>query len=410
LQLTLNMKKALNIIRRFKSIHNTPRPKLTLIINPTHPHPQKEKFKLFQKLLILTFLLFGLLFCSSLYSSGPDVLTAQPKAHKFSQIWDYSKAAQLKTLAMLIEMYPEHELYFLDRDARFLGQTGLLIGEIENEPKLKARIHFLNVSRKNVTDPLLRDYLQQEGISEEHLKQGKKILFVDTGFIGSLPRHMIKLFPSHKEQFDVHMIVAAADDREHRNPFPSTRVFGTEFSKVYPEQDIFDSQIDVVHSYATLPKSDMRSDFYVKDPNGKIIPESSLGSRDPNDGEINPIKARQHEEDLQHFMRESNHRLLLDKLRRDWRTAHRLWSDGKKAELIDELKRWVNIKGPQGLAMAMDFIELNHTNLIGKFTITPDDIGIKRQEFNYNLERLKHHNLPLWSFRSCRRLVGGLAN
>ena len=88
---------------------------------------------------------------------------------------------------MLIEMYPEHEIYFLDRDARLLGQTALLIGDIENEPTLKKRVHFLNVSRNTMTDPLLPEYLKQEGISEESLLKNKKILFVDTGFQGTIP-------------------------------------------------------------------------------------------------------------------------------------------------------------------------------------------------------------------------------
>lgn len=363
------------------------------------------KFSWFQKAIILTILFLGLLFSSTVYSAGPDILNVEPKKHEFGKVWEMSKSGQLKTLAMLIEMYPDHDLYFLDRDARLLGQTGLLIGEIEKDPSLKSRIHFLNVSRKNIKDPLLNEYLKQEGISTDSLAQGKKVLFIDTGFIGSLPRHMISLFPKHKDQFNVHMIVAAADDREDRNPFPSTRVFGTEFSETYPNQDIFDSYIDVVHQYARLPKSDLRSDYYVKDPNGKIIPESHLGSRDQNDGEINPIKTRQYEEDLSFYMRDSNHRLLLDKLRREWRTAHSLWKQGKKNDLINELKRWVTAKGPQGLAMAMDFIEMNHTTRVGDFTLTPQDVGINPQEFNYNEEKLIKSKPAGWRFKPCRALL-----
>ena len=43
--------------------------------------------------------------------------------------------AQLRTLALIIEMYPEYDLYFLDRDARLLGQTGLVISQVEKDPR-----------------------------------------------------------------------------------------------------------------------------------------------------------------------------------------------------------------------------------------------------------------------------------
>lgn len=399
------MGKLSQIKTKYFNQEGSSRPKFTLSKGAKSSFGVVRKFTWLQKVIILAVLVLGLLFSSSLHSAGPDILIAQPKPHQFSRVWEMSKSGQLKTLAMLIEMYPDHHFYFLDRDARFLGQTGLLIADIEGEPELKRRIHFLNVSRKNIKDPLLKDYLRQEGISADSLSQGKKVLFIDTGFIGSLPRQMMSLFPEYRNQFNAHMIVAAADDREDRNPFPSTRVFGTEFSETYPTQDIFDNHIDVVHQYARLPKSDLRSDYFVKDPNGKIVPESTLGSRDQNDGEINPMKTRQYEEDLSFFMRDSTHRLLVDKLRREWRSAHNLWKEGKKVELVDELKRWIATKGPQGLAMAMDFIEMNHTTRTGNFTITPSEIGIKHQDFNFNEDRLSQNKPSGWRFIPCKKLI-----
>ncbi len=402
------MKNLLLNKERIKASGKLNRPRLVLILNPKPSLNSIHRFTFGQKILLFILFTLGMLFCSILYSSGPDILTATPRHHSFGKTWEQSKYAQLKTLAMLIEMYPDHEIYFLDRDARFLGQTGLLIGEIENDPTLKNRIHFLNVSRENVKDPLLKEYLKQEGISEKSLEQGKKILFIDTGFIGSLPRHIMSLFPNHKEQFRVQMVEAAPAAREYRSPFPSMRVFGTEFSKYYPQQDILLSNLNIVYRYALLPKSELRSDSYVIDPQGKIIPKSSLGSRDANDGEINPIKTRQYEEDLQDFMRNPANRFLLDKLRREWKTAYSLWKEGDKPKLVNELKRWIETKGPQGLAMAMDFIEMNHTNLVGNFLITPEDLGIKRQEFNINPKRLTKHNLPVSFFRSCLKTLQGL--
>ena len=77
---------------------------------------------------------------------------------------------------------------------------------------------------------------------------------------------------------------------------------------------------------------------------------------------------------------------------------------GKKQELIAELNRWVHLKGPQGLAMALDFMEITHTNLVGDFTITPVDLGIAPQELNLNEKKLTQKNLPIWKPSSCKPL------
>ncbi|MFM8313765.1 MAG: hypothetical protein ACKOA8_05720, partial [Deltaproteobacteria bacterium] len=327
-----------------------------------------------QKLVLLLIFLLGILFSSTCYSEGTSVLSVAPQSHSLGRFWENTKTAQLKTLAMLIEMYPDYELYFLDRDARLLGQTGLVISQVEKEPGLQNRIHFLNVSRANLKDPLLNEYLEQEGISEKSLSSGKKILFIDTGFQASIPRLIMSRFPNYEESFGVHMLVASPYNSEYRSPFPSTRVFGTEFNAYYPESDDLYMGEGIVHRYATLPKSETRSDFFLKTPDGKIIPSASEGSKDVNDGIISVEKTRIYEADLQHFMRREGSRLLLSKLRRQWRNARTLWEQGKKPELIKELKSWIQIKGAAGLAMALDFMEINHTNLVGHFTVTPDDL------------------------------------
>ena len=377
--------------------------KFKLITSPSQASPP-ARFSRLHKLLLTLLLGIGLLYCDTCYPGGPDILSAKPESHSFGKFWEKSKSAQLRTLAMLIEMYPQHELYFLERDATLLGQTGLAIAQIENEDSLKNRIHFLQISRKNLKDPLLLDYLKQEGISKETLSQGKQVLFIDTGFVGSIPRAIIKHFPDFENQIAAHMIVAAPDDREWRNPFPSSRVFGTAFSDIYPLQDILEGGLDVVHPYAKIPKADLRSDTFYKNPRGVIFPIASLQSRDENDGEINPIKTRQYEEDLQFFLRQSNSRLLLNKMRAEWKTAHSLWEKGKKQELIAELNRWVHLKGAQGLAMALDFMEITHTNLVGDFTITPLDLGIPAQELNLNEKKLAQKNLPIWKPSSCKQV------
>ena len=384
---------------------------LKLIVPQTSPPLVSPRFTLLQKLVIATFLALGLFFSSPCYPDGYDILRTTPKQHDLGKFWTKSKDAQRRTLAMLIEMYPDYELYFLERDARLLGQTGLLMAKIEGDESLQKRIHFLNVSRANKTHPLLSQYLKQEGISEESLAQGKKFLFIDTGFVGSIPRGIMQRFPGHEAQFGVQMMVASPADHEYRSPFPSTRVFGTAFSDSYPMQDILEGAIDVVHPYASrLPKSDLRSDLFVVDPNGKIQPDSTLQSRDINDGEINPMKTRQFEEDLHFYLNQSSTRLLNTKLRDEWRKAHQLWQAGKKSELVRELEHWINVKGVQGVAMAFDLIEMTHTNLIGGFTLTPPEVGLPLQEINQNETRLRDKNLIPWQPRPCRRLLQNLTS
>ena len=39
------------------------------------------------------------------------------------------------------------------------------------------------------------DYLEQEGISQRTLQAGKKVVFVDTGFSGTIPRTISEQFP-----------------------------------------------------------------------------------------------------------------------------------------------------------------------------------------------------------------------
>ena len=381
------------------------RPKVKLVKKAYIAPKNASRFSWYHKVVLLFILAFGLFFCDTCYPGGEDILTVSPQSHSLGKFWEKSKTAQLRTLAMLFEMYPDYEFYFLERDARLLGQTGLVMSQIENDEHLKKKIHFLTISRKNLHDPLLLDYLIQEGISEEALSQGKKILFVDTGFVGSIPRTIMKQFPKFESQFGVQMVVAAPDDREWRSPFASSRVFGTAFSETYPRQDILEGALDVVHPYAKLPKSDLRSDKFKRNSNGMIEPVASPDSRDENDGEINPTKTRMYEEDLQFYLRESSSRLLTDKLRREWRTAHQLWAQGKKKELIDELSRWINVKEAHGLAMALDFMEMTHTNLVGEFTITPIDLGLKPQELNQNEKRLAQKNLPLWQPNRCKNLI-----
>jgi hypothetical protein len=89
-----------------------------------------------------------------------------------------------------------------------------------DKPSHLARLHLLNISTTNIHAEHVKDYLAQEGISDATLKAGKRVLFVDTGFSGSIPRQISEYFPATlRPQLQSHLMVSS--NSEH----PSCRVF-----------------------------------------------------------------------------------------------------------------------------------------------------------------------------------------
>ncbi|MSP19791.1 MAG: hypothetical protein EXR74_09515 [Bdellovibrionales bacterium] len=67
-------------------------------IQPPH---LKVRFTLKQRLLLTTLFAIGLLFCSTCYPSGPDILNVTATPHSLGKRWEMTKSAQLRSLAML---------------------------------------------------------------------------------------------------------------------------------------------------------------------------------------------------------------------------------------------------------------------------------------------------------------------
>jgi hypothetical protein len=121
-------------------------------------------------------------------------------------------------VAELLTLYPrDHDIYFLARDSEYLYDVARLVTEGTLDAK---RIHLLNVSRGNMRDPLAAAYLDQEGISVKSLVANQKVLFVDTGFSGTIPKVLTELFPDKfRTQIKTHLIVS--ETPRH----PSSRAF-----------------------------------------------------------------------------------------------------------------------------------------------------------------------------------------
>jgi len=191
------------------------------------------------------------------YSSRPDILKLKPQAHtSLGSDWQKLKRGHIEAVAMLLEMYPDREIYFLARDSELLYDLAKFV--TRDESALQARVHLLNISRANMRAEHVREYLAQEGISVATLKAGKKILFVDTGFSGTIPHVVSEYFsPELRPQLKTHLMSSA-------NPaHPSTRVFLTSINPAAPGLNPGSMQGSVL-SYEHMPRYTDRSDGFSK--------------------------------------------------------------------------------------------------------------------------------------------------
>lgn len=221
------------------------------------------------------------------YLERPDILDLPAEAVDVDRSWQKMKQAHFSAVAELLALYsPDTEFYFLARDSEHLYDVARLV--TENTAAAK-RMHLLNVSRANMIDPNLKDYLKQEGISEETLSAGKKVLFIDTGFSGTIPRVIADNFPKElAAKLKTHLLVSA-------NPaHPSSRAF-----LIHLNPSINDSSPSNMHgsiiSYEHITRYTDRSDRFVLS-NGHYHPISMIGKA--SDGSVSKIASVQIMTDL----------------------------------------------------------------------------------------------------------------
>jgi hypothetical protein len=91
-----------------------------------------------------------------------------------------------QAVAEILGMYTDFEIYFLARDGEYFYDVARILThctpspsgppapwcvDAEQAKKDADRIHLINVSRGTVADPHLKEYIEQEGISEELLQK-----------------------------------------------------------------------------------------------------------------------------------------------------------------------------------------------------------------------------------------------
>lgn len=152
------------------------------------------------------------------YSTRPDILNVDvSELLKEDSKTREIEQAHINFAAELLAFYPNKHLYFLARDSEYLYDVVKLA---THQTADASRIHLLNISRSNMRDPNILKYLEQEGISKETLYAGKEVIFVDTGFSGTIPRVILSNFPAElHSRLKTHLIVSSHYDH------PSSRVF-----------------------------------------------------------------------------------------------------------------------------------------------------------------------------------------
>ncbi|MGZ6331148.1 MAG: hypothetical protein ACXWP5_00910 [Bdellovibrionota bacterium] len=307
------------------------------------------------------------------YADRPDIQKVRPRSHpELGKPWQLLERGHLEATALFLEMYPEHEIYFLARDSELLYD---LIRKVTGkEPAIQSRFHLLNVSRANMNADHVLDYLAQEGISKRSLAAGKKILFVDTGFNGSISAKIRSYFPDKfKSQLRTHLLTSS--NPEH----PSTRVFLAAINPEAPKLNPGEMHSSIAN-YEHLPRFTSRSTGFSR-VDGRWAAMSPIGNED--DGSVSRPIARAYMEDLADYASRPTSIRLLEERRLFWRGL-RLKALSDRKSTVQTLKEYLAANRltdgsfePYAEAAVRDFIDMDSKGLGFNRGIRAPDIGLK---------------------------------
>ncbi len=309
------------------------------------------------------------------YLARTEISAVPARPHpELGQAWQRVKRGHFEVVAMLLEMYPDRELYFLARDAELLHDLATI--EAQGDPELLKRLHLLNVSRANVGSSQLKDYLAQEGLSEERLRTGKKILFVDTGYHGSIAEKILSQFPEAlRQNFKTHLM--ASWNSKH----PSSMTFLTALNpgalRVSPKD-----MESPIREYEGLPRGTDSSDQFVRF-DGKWHPMSPVLDREANLRKKETVRG--YREDLVHEARDGELRKLMESRRTQWRRLRKIVSREEPSEVAGALRAFLvtHSGDPFVEAMVRDLFDMSDTgHLPGavRLSMTLQDLGLPLSE------------------------------
>ncbi len=223
----------------------------------------------------------------------PDILNLPTQSHNLGALWDKLKPAHFSFVAELLAMNdPSTHIYFLARDSEHLYDTAKLVTQGTADAN---RIHLLNISRLNVEDPNLKNYLAEHGISEQNLVTGKKVLFVDTGYFGSITEKIGMLYSEKaRTSLKTHLLLSF-------NPnLPSSRAFLIHLSPSVVTEGPKEQESIIKDYEMRLPRYSYRAQKFAL-VNGRYQPISPKIDVADKDGLVSKELGFQHIQDLKAY-------------------------------------------------------------------------------------------------------------
>lgn len=290
---------------------------------------------------------------SERYTERPNIADIVASEYDLGEVWNRLKVGHIEAVAELLEMYPEHELYFLARDAELLYDLAkLAMTQKGDNPN---RLHLINVSRANADDVHIREYLAQHAISLESLAQGKKVLFVDTGFAGSIPAKILQWFKGYEDQLQTHLICSSNDQH------PSTRTFLLAINPAALNAHPSNMHGTIIN-YEHLPRFLDRSYRYeeIMGVWEAMSDAPKIGNHLGIDGSVSRIKAQEYMADLKFYVESEEGQALLKSRRKQWASLRQMLTTATKEELTVTLQKLLKRKSLKlySKAMVRDFLEI----------------------------------------------------
>jgi len=302
------------------------------------------------------------------YSERPNIETVVGKRHEeLGSSWTKLKQAHFQFVAQLLELYSDSDLYFLARDSELLHDAAILVADQSELP----RIHLLNVSRANMRDPNLGSYLEQEGISEAALLAGKKVVFIDTGFAGTIPEVIGSHFSDKaREKIKTHLIVSSVLFRSSSRTFLAP--LNPAINTISPQK-----MHSTIIAYEHMARMTFRSDRFEKI-DGILVPTGTLGKAD--DGSVNSRLAKSYMEDLKWSAHQTETQLGVNSDRAHWKKWLLLLrsSDISREEKIRKVKLFLRLS-PKSEFIVRDIIDAQ-SNINIEAPITETEIGLQVQD------------------------------
>lgn len=260
-------------------------------------------------------------------------------------LWGKVKDGSVAFIAELVSLYPNAEFYFLARDSEYIYDMAEVLSKGEKD--LIGKFHLLHTSRKVVTDPLIQNYLKQEGLTRSHLN-GRTAVVVDTGWRGKIPAELRRVMPPGF-QWVTHF--AHSD-----NPnIPSSRVFIESINKNVDSQSPTNHHQEIVDHVEHLPHfSDTATQLVQQGGKIEAIASSKSATRQKALALMGDIKAYASDAETKKRFRRLREDMgdLVKLARGDMRM--------KDQEVADLLRRLENLKGAYFLD---DFKEALNKNL-----------------------------------------------